>query len=227
MIWCRTAVFAIAAAALLHAAPSLAQSAAPPSRLELGVGALWVGGESLGAVAAAESRGAGGTSTLFNTSTELGSSTGVEGRIAVRVSRAFSAEAAASYMKPQLRIAVSGDVEGAASITATEAIHQFMVGGRVIWRIPAKRWSPRFAPFAMGGAGYLRQLHEAGTLADTGRYYEVGGGVNALLMSRRRWRAKGAGIRADVRAVVRAGGVAFDSGSNASPAAGVSAFVRF
>ena len=212
MIWGRPPLFAIAAAALLQAAPSLAQSAAPASRLELGIGALWVGRESLGSAAAAEARGAGGTSTLFNTSTELGSAAGVEGRIAVRLSRSFSAEAAASYMKPQLRIAVSGDAENAAPITATEAIHQFMVGGRVIWMIPGKRWSPRFAPFAMGGGGYLRQLHEAGTLVDTGRFYEVGGGVNALLMSRRRWRAKGVGIRADVRALVRARGVAFDGG---------------
>jgi hypothetical protein len=46
-------------------------------------------------------------------------------------------------------------------------------------------------------------------------------------MSRRRWRAKGAGIRAEVSALIRARGVAFDNGSNASPAAGLSAFVRF
>ncbi len=35
------------------------------------------------------------------------------------------------------------------------------------------------------------------------------------------------GVRADVRALVRTKGVAFDDGGHASPAAGVSAFVRF
>jgi hypothetical protein len=51
--------------------------------------------------------------------------------------------------------------------------------------------------------------------------------VEALLSSARRFHTKGMGVRADLRALIRAQGVAFDGGSSTSPAAGVSAFVRF
>ena len=73
----------------------------------------------------------------------------------------------------------------------------------------------------------MRQLHEQATLLDTGRFYEFGGGVSGLLVSRRHMHTKGIGVRADLRALVRSKGVAFDGGSKMSPAAGASLFVRF
>jgi hypothetical protein len=218
----------LAAAMMLPATPLFAQSrgAALP-RVELGVGALWIGRASLGATTATETRGTGSKSVLFESTGELGGAPAVEGRIGIRLSRLVVAEAVASYSKPPLRVAISADAEGGAALTAAETISQFTLGGRVLWYVPGKRWTPRFAPFAMGGGGYLRQLHEQGTLAETGRYYEIGGGVSALLASRRHWRAKGAGIRADVRALIRSRATVFDGGSTTSPAAGISAFVRF
>jgi len=132
-----------------------------------------------------------------------------------------------SYLKPELRIAVSADAEGAAAVTAVEAIQQVTIGGRALFYIPGRHWSPRFAPFAMAGGGYLRQLHEQATLVQTGRFYQFGGGVSALLVSRPHFHTRGAGVRFDVSALVRSGGAAFDGGSQTSPAAGASAFVRF
>ena len=35
----------------------------------------------------------------------------------------------------------------------------------------------RVAPFAAGGAGYLRSCTRTATLVQTGRYYQFGGGV--------------------------------------------------
>jgi hypothetical protein len=213
--------------ALCWPSPAIAQSDPSASRFELGIGALWIGAEPLGTKTATETTGAGATAALFSSSSELAGAAGIEARVGVRLTRSLAAEADASYLKPQLRIAISGDAEGAAPVTATETIQQVTIGGNVLWYLTRWRGSRRFVPFAMAGAGYLRQLHEQGTLLQTGRFYQFGGGVSALLVSGGHLRTKGVGIRADVRALVRARGVAFDGGSSTSPAAGASLFVRF
>ncbi len=187
----------------------------------------WIGAEQLGAKSAAETTGSGGTSPLFSTTSELSGAAGIDGRVGVRLSRSLMVEAEGAYLKPELRIAISADAEGAAPVTATETIQQFTIGGDLVWYLPVHRWSPRLAPFAIGGGGYMRQLHDPGTLVDTGGFYHVGGGVSALLSSGGRWHTKGAGLRADVQAFIRSNGVAFDDGAKTSLAAGVSFFVRF
>jgi hypothetical protein len=204
-----------------------AQPVELPSRIEVGIGLRWIGKEALGGRTATETTGVGGTSALFSTQSELGGASGADGRIGVRMAHRLTAEAEASYVKPQLGIAISGDIEGAAPLTATETIQQFTIGASLAWRLPGRRWSPRFAPFVAAGGGYMRQLHEQATLVADGRYYQFGGGVNALLASTRRFHTKGFGIRADLRALIRSRGVRFDERSSMSPTAGVSLFVRF
>jgi hypothetical protein len=220
--------FLLCAAAVLQVSPAFAQPATPASfRFEGGVGIVWDGGQSMGTRTATETTGSGGTSPLFSTSSELGGAAGIDGRVGVRLSPSFVVEAEASYLKPQLRIAISADAEGAAPVTASETIEQFTIGANLRWMLPGRRWSPRFRPFALAGGGYLRQLHEQATLLETGHFYQFGGGVEALLVPARRFHTQGIGVRADLRALVRAQGVAFDGGSETSPAAGASAFVRF
>jgi hypothetical protein len=224
----RSFAFLLVGAALLHAPAASAQSASPPEpRFELGIGGLWMGTASLGSKTATETTGSGAATPLFNTSSELAAAFGVEGRIGVRVFRSLVAEADASYLKPQLRIATSADTESAAPVTATETVEQVTIGGSVLWYLGGGHRWPRFAPFLMAGAGYLRQLHEQGTLVAEGRFYQFGGGANLLLVSSRRFHTKGVGARVDFRALIRSKGIAFDGGSTTSPAAGVSAFVRF
>jgi hypothetical protein len=220
-------VLAAISAPLSWSSAAQAQGAAGASRIELGIGVRWIGREALGSRTATETTGAGGTSALFSTQSELGSAAGVAGRVGVRLTRTLRAEAEASYMKPQLGIAISADAEGATPLTATETIEQVMIGGSVAWRLPGRRWSPRFSPFAEAGGGYMRQLHEQATLVEGGHYYQFGGGVDALLVSTRHFHAKGIGVRADLRALIRSRGVRFDEGSKMSPAAGASVFVRF
>lgn len=220
------AAWVLAGAALLPA-PARAQRADPPPfRVELGVGVEWIGRQPLGDIAATETTGAGAKQTLFTASSELAAAGGFTGRAGVRLGRSLALEAEGSYLKPQLRIALSGDSEGAAAVTAAETLEQFTIGGAVLWYLPVRRM-PRVTPFATAGGGYLRQLHEAATLAETGRYYQFGGGVSFLLVPGRRYHTKGMGARVDARAVVRSRGVAFDGGSQTSPAAGASLFVRF
>jgi hypothetical protein len=223
----RTWIAAFGVCALLGWSSTVLAQSDPPHRIELGVGVRWIGSEPLGTRVATETTGSGGTSPLFSTTSELAGAAGVDGRVGVRVSRFLVAEAEGTYLKPELRIAVSADAEGAAPVTATETIQQFTIGGNAVWYLPLRRQSSRFAPFVIGGGGYLRQLHESGTLVDTGSFYHVGGGVTALLGSGGRWHTKGVGVRADVQAFIRAHGVAFDDASKTSVAAGTSFFVRF
>jgi len=223
----RKAAALLAVLSTLRAIPALAQSGPVRSHVEVGLGVLWAGSNPLGTRAAMETTASGGTSALFSTTSELAAVAGLEGRVGVRVTKSIALEGQVSYLKPELRVAVSADSEGAAAVTAVDATQQFTIGGRALWYIPGRRWSPRFAPFVMAGSGYLRQLHEQETLVQTGRFYQFGGGFSALLVSRPHFHATGAGVRFDVSALVRSRGVAFDGGSQTSPAAGASAFVRF
>src|SRR3954469_2411764 len=212
----RMMLLASTCAVLGQSVPALAQQ---QPRLEVGFGVQWLGAQPLGTKAATETTAAGSAATLFNTSSELAGAGGLDGRVGVRLTRSLMGEAEASYVKPALRVAISGDTEGAAALTVTETLEQFTIGGGVRWLLPGRNWSPRFSPFVTGGGGYLRQLHEAGTFVETGRYYAVGGGVSTLLGAGGRFHTKGVGVRGDVRAVIRSKGVAFDGGSAASASA--------
>ncbi len=225
----KTGLFVLIGVAILRVPCVRAQSgdAVEPGHVELAIGPLWVGRQALGSGDANETTAAGGNLLLFSTSTELSSATGLEARVGVRLSRAFEAEASGTYATPQIRTQISHDVEGAAPVTATEVIKQFTIGGGVVWYVRPARSASRLAPFVTAGAGYLRQLHESGTLVETGRFYQFGGGVKYVFVSRPGSRLKGIGARIDVRALVRQQGVAFDAGGHLSPAVGASLFARF
>ena len=229
--WRSTALAAVAAvilgAALVRAQPAL--SPIPePGRMELGIGAIWIGRASLGSRDANETTGTGGTFRLFASSTELASASGVEGRVAVRVMRRLDAEVFASYTTPQLQAHIDSDAESSsAPLTIAGTIQQFAIGGAALWYPRVPRLGGRARLFVRGGAGYLRQLENDGTLIVTGRTYEAGAGLTFMVVSRARGLWKGIGARADARAVVRQKGVAFDDRAHVSPAAGASLFVRF
>jgi len=89
------------------------------------------------------------------------------------------------------------------------------------------RAHPRWVPFAIAGAAYMRQLHEQQTLLVSGRSFEGGAGVKYVLGSRAGARLKTAGVRADVRAIVRTAGVNVDGRAHVSPAIAASMYVRF
>jgi hypothetical protein len=209
--------------------PAAAQSvpAAGPGRLEVSVGALWVGHQALGSNDANETTPGGGSLKIFTTSSDLASVAGLEGRIAVRLMRSLEAEVEASYGTPGLKITISGDIENAPPATAIETVRQFTVGAGVVWYVPFRRGTERLVPFVTAGGGHLRQIHEERTFLETGQYYQVGGGVKYLLFSRPRGFMNAIGARVDVRAVVRRMGVAFDNSAHTSPAFGAAAFVRF
>jgi hypothetical protein len=221
----RAALLVMALCALADRAALAQTPASDAGRLELSVGGAWLGAESLGSATAAETTGTLSMLPLFSTTSTLAGAPVVEARIGWRAWRALTAEAQASYGTPELRIAVSGDAEGAAPLTAVERIQQFTIGGAIVWYPPIR--APRVAPFITAGGGYLRQLHENATLAQTGRYYQFGGGMTVPFASRPGARLSAVGLRIDVRAMVFVDGVAFDGAGHVAPAAGASLFLRF
>ena len=211
----------------VHDAAAQSVPATGPGRLEVAIGALWVGHQALGSNDANETTPGGSSLRIFSTSSDLASAAGFEGRIAVRLIQSLEAEVEASYGTPQLNVTISNDIENAPPVTAIETVEQFTVGAGVVWSVPLRSLSPRLVPFVTAGGGYLRQMHAERTLLETGQYYQVGGGVKFLLWSRPRGLVNAIGARVDARALVRMKGVAFDDGGHAAPAVGASAFVRF
>jgi hypothetical protein len=226
----RTARLALAAAIVCGAGVPAAQAQPPPAagpgRIEAAFGGLWFGRQPLGTADANETTPTGGALKIFATSSELATVFGLEGRVAIRVLSSLEAEVQGTYSRPQLKVAIGGDSEGATAVTAVEKVQQFTIGGGVVWYVPARLGS-RLVPFVAGGMGQLRQMHQDRVLLETGRYFQVGGGVKAIFVSRPRGLVNAIGARVDLRALVRTNGVAFDDRGHASPAVGVSAFVRF
>jgi hypothetical protein len=217
----------VAAAAFILATAGSASAQDPlPGRFEVGGGLAWIGSASAGSNDATESTASGGSSTIFSTSTRLAGVPGIRIHVAVRVTRALDVEGLATYSKPSLETSVSNDIEHASAVTATESVTQYVIGGGVLWYLPALRAS-RLRLFAAGHAAYLRQLHESDTLAATGQSYQVAGGVKWMVPLRRKSWIKAFGIRADGGVAARRKGVFFNDTARFSPVAAASLAVRF
>jgi len=219
----------VAALWMISAGAARAQSApaAGWGRIEASFGGMWLGNQPLGRADANETTPSGPPLKIFTSASELARAAGVEGRVALRVMDSLEAEIHGSYSVPQLKVALSGDSEAAANVTAIEKVQQFTFGGGAVWYLPTRALGTRLVPFLTGGLGQLRQMHQDRVLLETGRYFQVGGGVKGFLVSRSQGLVNGLGVRVDVQALVRRDGVAFDDRGHASPSVGVSAFVRF
>lgn len=227
----RRAVRFVSAVLIVGAATVRAAEAqtppAGPGRLEASFGALWLGRQVLGSADANETTPTNGALKVFSTGSQLASVLGFEGRVAVRLLPTLEVGVEGSYGVPQLKIAISGDIEGASGVTAVEEVQQFTIGGDVVWYVPVRAMRPRLVPFVAAGVGQLRQMHQERVLLQTGRYLQVGGGVKAFLFSRERGFVNAFGARVDLRALMRTDGVAFDDRRHTSPAFGIAAFVQF
>ena len=227
-----TAVVGMLTCVMVACVPRVAHAQAhmdaAPGRIELGVGWMRIGRIAVGSGDATETTSAGGSLSLFSTSTELGAGNGVEGRVGVALTRAFACEASGSYAAPRLRTQISGDYESDAAFTATETVHQLTAGGALLWYVrPPQVRARTIAAFLAAGGGYRREVHQGAALADTGHFLDVGGGLKVLLRLREQALVKGVGLRIDARVQARTGGIVFDGASRLSPTLGVSLFGRF
>jgi len=207
--------------------PAAAQTALLPGRFEVSVGVGLLGGTAFGEMAADERAGGAGASyRLFDSETTLASSRIVDARLGVAITRRFAIEGRAALGHPELRTSLSGDVEGAPAITAVEQVDQYTFDGGIAvsldeWRVLG------LVPFASGGVGYLRQLHEGQALVEEGHLYYAGGGIRRGLFMRQRGFVRAAGFRADVRIYVFSSTASMDEGSRSEGAVSGSLFVVF
>ena len=217
-------IAAVALAAACHARLATAQPS--PGRIELAVGAGWIGAIALDRVSADEAAFGGATRALFNSDTQLDGSIGAALTLGVRLSSLVRAEAAMTYNPTHLTTRVTADREGVADVAVDSRVTQYIFGGDLI--VQPSRWQRhRLAPFASAGAGYLRQLSEGRVLVQNGAAYFAGGGLYYVRTPDRQRRMKATGLRLDVRALALRDGVAPDHKTRVAPAVTASAFARF
>jgi hypothetical protein len=193
-------------------APPHRSAAGAPSRLEVAFGTSWAGGYSLGSRDANLVRNQSPSPyPLFTTENDLTHAIGLESRVGWRLFRTVTVEGSASWSRPRLESHVTADAEGAPAVTAIETLSQYTIDGSAVVRLTRWRLGARGVPFVLGGAGYVRQLHERDVFAQSGMQYHAGGGVKYGLAQRDTGFVRDVGLRLDGRLYVRRGGVDLDA----------------
>jgi len=208
-----TRVVLCAALACVCGSHALAQEAPAfrPARVTFAGGAILAGGYPVGDVTATLRRNTTGDAmptALLRAESRIARATGFEARVNVALSRAFAVEASGSYALPQLQVDITGDAEAQGVASASESISQYTLDVSAIVQLARVRLGPRMRPYVIGGAGYLRQLHEGHFLVETGRTAHVGGGIQYWLRGAASDR-RPLGLRAEGRYVRRMGGIDF------------------
>ena len=213
-------------AALALAAWSLA--AIPcAAQVTINGGLLWSAGHEIGASTADLRSNATGSAvppfTWFQADSRIGQAPGFEGRVGIDLARSWTIEGGASYARPRLMFAISRDAEAANQEYEGESLHQYVFDGAVLWRLPMER-STRVTPFVVGGAGYLRQLHDERTLVESGQLYFAGGGARFWLRGSAT-SSHSLGLRTDIRVNIRRRGVDFENAVRVYPTVSALLFV--
>ena len=222
----RTALLAAGLLGLVMSPMPASAQGPSPSRFAVWVGPEWLGTMDQGGVDAMETGNGRAPVTLFRTESELAGGTGLAVGFAVRLTRTLWAETAVRYHSARLTIRTSEDSEGA-DATAREGLQQYRVEAGALWVPEEGRLGTRTQLFAVGGTGYLRQLHSRQLLAESGRSYTAGGGAILWLPGRQGGTFNAVGLRLEGRAVISTGGTAFDDRAHAAPSASASLFLRF
>jgi hypothetical protein len=170
----------------------------------------------------------GGAVALFTTSSELATETDVEGRVGVRVWRWLHAEVIGAIGFARLVTHIGGDLESTDDVELSESIRQLTLGGALLAELNGLGGS-RVVPFVTAGGAYLQPLHGGRPLVDAGHTFHAGGGVHFVFRTGTGWtgRQTALGLRTDVRADVRDGGIVFDTDSHTALSAGALLFYRF
>ena len=136
-------------------------------------GAIWSDGYDLGTRSAELTRNTGtgtGPFELFTADTEVTTATGAQGRLGVYLSRSVALEAGVQFLRPVVSSRLANDAEEAEDTTATETISRYVFDGSVVFHLTGLSFGGgKGVPFLIGGAGYLRELHEHDELIETGR----------------------------------------------------------
>jgi hypothetical protein len=144
--------------------------------------------------------------TLFRAEKRQGPELGLRTHVAGPVRSRVFAEVAASISRANVETILKDDFENAATTVATVQLLRFDIDGGIGWNL----WrTDRASVFLIGGAGWVRELVDSGTLADSGTVVTAGAGMKYWSARRnpRQWRY---GVRLDGRLAVRWNAVALD-----------------
>ena len=183
-------------------------------RVELGGGAVFVGGFDQGSRTAQLTSNAGGTFDQFSTSDKVDPVVGVQARLGVFLTRVLALEGGVRWTRPVFAVRITGDSEGAPDTTAEETVNQYLIDGSAVLHFGDRTRSPVVA-FAYGGAGYLRELHEGDAFVEEGTEFHAGGGVKIWMGASRR-----VGVRMEAGLSVRDGGFDVEEKRRTVPVAG-------
>jgi hypothetical protein len=229
-VWRCGATGSLALCLALNAALASAQTAPAPQlrahRVTINGGAIWLGGYDVG-ISTAKLRGNGPGATpptfaLLTADSRFTPAIAPELRVGFSLSRRWTIEGGGQWGQPHIAVAISGDAEAPAQELHGEQLQQYVFDAGVNWQLPINI-GRRLAPFVGAGAGYLRQLHEDRTSAETGRIYYAGAGARYWLRGGQ-GRTRPVGIRGELRVNVRRQGIDFTNETRTYPALSLSAF---
>jgi hypothetical protein len=204
----------IATSAFAQDAPELREH-----RVSINGGVSWLGGYDIGTSSALLRGNATGATpppfTLFTSDSHFSTAAAPELRVGVSLGGRFTLEGGAALAHPRIGVGITADAEAAAQELVGEELQQYVFDGGVNWQLPINL-GRRLAPFVTGGAGYLRQLHEDRTFAETGRIYYAGGGARYWLHGGH-GTERPAGLRGEFRLNMRTGGIDFEDKMRAYP----------
>jgi len=190
---------------------SAAQLRVTPASLEIGGGLALSEVIDLGGVDATMTSGRPGTPEPFKfflVDNRINAVPAPAAWVGVNVTRALGFEVVYQRSHPTIRTKISGDAEGVPPVTlTTESLSQRVIEGNLILHGNAWRFDgQRTVPFLLAGAGSLRQVDDDQASTETGRLYQVGFGFKWVSGITQSGRARGPGMRLDLRYVVRDGG---------------------
>lgn len=196
-------------------------------RLVLEGGVVWSGSYDVGDInARLRSNAVGSTPppfTWFSASSQVGSVPSVAARVGFTLTPTLAIEVGGMLGRPRVAVTITGDAETTRHDLEGEQLGQYLLDGAVVWHLPV-RLGPRVRPFVVGGAGYLRQLHEERTLVETGQVYYAGVGARYWIRGGS-GTARSLGLRGDLRANLRRGGIDFEDKARVYPTLAVHLFL--
>jgi hypothetical protein len=212
---------------LLAAAAVLAVASTASAQVTISGGLDWGGGYDVGVSTAQLRTNAPGASpppfTWFTVDSQMAGSLGGQVRVGYAITPRLTVEGAAALSRRRIAFDVTGDNETSFQSLEGESVHHYLFEGTAMWHLPLARY-PKVVPFASGGAGYLRQLHQDRTLVETGQVYHAGGGLQYWLRGRPD-SARGLGVRGDVRMNIRHSGIDFENATRVFPSLSLLLFV--
>ena len=193
-----------------------------------GAGIAWLGGYAIGdATAELRGNGTGATTPPFTLFTADSRIRRPPRRSCESVSlsrRSSRSKAARAFAHPRIGVSDCGDPEAAAQDLPGEELQQYVFDGGADLAAADRPGRAAGARSCLGGAGYLRQLHEDRTLAETGQIYYAGGGARYWLRGGH-GRSGRSGCAATCAVNVRSNGIDFEDKMRTYPTFSVFVFI--